>query len=169
MDFALGVLVFVVSLAAAEAPRDGGHVRTMDPALRADIDEGMARSALFRGLVARLDGSDVIVYAETECPMSPRLFGRLAFMAEGGGRRYLNVRVSCMLTDAQRIAALGHELRHAVEIADAGSVVDEASLRSYYERIGFPSHGVAKGSGYESRAAVDAARRVWEELGHTAE
>jgi hypothetical protein len=169
MDFALGVLVFVASLAGNEAPRDGGHVRTIDARLRADINEGAARSSFFRQLVARLDASDVIVYVESECPMSPRIFGRLTFMAASGGRRYVNVRISCALNDNAQIAALGHELRHAVEIADAPSVVDVRSLAEEYRRIGFASHGVPMGSGYESRAAIEAASRVWAELAHTAE
>ncbi len=168
MDFALGVLFFVTSLAADQPARDGSHVRTMDSRIRAEIDEGLARSSLFRDLVARLDASDVIVYVETECAMSPRLFGRLTFMGAGGGRRYVKVRVSCMGV-TQQIAALGHELRHAVEIADAPSIVDEASLAAEYQRIGFASHAVRKGSGYESRAAIDAAQRVWEELNRHAE
>ncbi|HXD19134.1 MAG TPA: hypothetical protein VN654_19110 [Vicinamibacterales bacterium] len=168
MDFALGVLVFVVSLAGGE-PRDGGHVRTMDVRLRAGINEGMARSSSFRDLVARLDGSDVIVYVEPECPMSQRLFGRLTFMAASGGRRYVNVRIACGLNPDEQIAALGHELRHAVEIADAPSVVDVASLGELYRRIGFASHGVPHGLGFESRAAIDTARRVWIQLGRAAE
>jgi hypothetical protein len=169
MDFALGVLVFVASLAAGEQPRDGGHVRTIDARLEAEINEGVARSPFFRQLVTRLDASDVIVYVESECPMSPRLFGRLTFMAAGGGRRYVNVRISCALNDNAQIAALGHELRHAVEIADAPSVVDERSLAEEYRQIGFASHAVPIGSGYESRAAIDAAARGWAELARTAE
>jgi hypothetical protein len=74
-----------------------------------------------------------------------------------------------MLTVTQQIAALGHELRHAVEIADAPSVVDDASLAAEYRRVGFPSRAVRSGNGYESRAAIDAAHRVWAELAHTAE
>jgi hypothetical protein len=169
MDFGLGVLVFVLSLAAGAPQRDGGHVRVTGARLRAEINEGLARSAFFRELVARLDGSDVIVYVEPECPMSPRLFGRLNFMGAAGGRRYVNVRISCALNDDEQIAALGHELRHAVEIADAPSVTDTASLAEEYRRIGFASHGVRQGAGFESRAAIDAARQVWAELGRTAE
>jgi len=169
MDFALGVLLFVTSLAADQPARDGSHIRTMDSRIRAEIDEGLARSSLFRDLVARLDASDVIVYVEPECTMSPRLFGRLTFMAAGGGRRYVNVRISCALNETQQIAALGHELRHAVEIADAPSIVNEASLAAEYSRIGFASHAVRKGSGYETYAAKDAAQRVWQELSRTAE
>lgn len=169
MDFALGVLVFVASLAAGVPQRDGSHVRTTDTRLRTEIDEGLARSSFFRDLVARLDGSDVIVYAEAECPMSLRLFGRLTFMASGGGRRYVNVRVSCALNDAEQIAALGHELRHAVEIAEAASVIDTASLAREYQRIGFASYAAPAGSGFETRAAIEAARQVWSELERTAE
>ena len=169
MDFALGAFVFVASLAAAVPQRDGSHVRTIDPRLQMEMDEGLARSSFFRHLVARLDESDVIVYVELECPMSPRIFGRLTFMASGGGRRYVNVRISCALRDAEQIAALGHELRHAVEIADAPAVVDLPLLASEYRRIGFPSHGVTPGSGFETRTAKDAARQVWAELERTAE
>jgi hypothetical protein len=169
MDFALGVLLLFSSLAAAEPPRDGSHVRTIDARLHADINDGLARSSLFRELVAKLDASDVIVYAQSDCGMSRRLFGRLAFMGAGGGRRYLHILISCALTDDQQIAALGHELRHAIEIADAPSVVDTVSLGKQYQRIGFASHGVARGAGFESRAAIDAAHQVWAELSRSAE
>jgi hypothetical protein len=169
MDFALGVLVVVASIAAGEAPRDGGHVRTMDTRLRMELNEGLARSSFFRHMVARLDASDVIVYVETECPMSPSLFGRLTFMGTGGGRRYVSVRISCTLTDGEQIAALGHELRHALEIADAPEVIDVASLAHQYQRIGFASHGVRLGSGFETAAAKEAGQRVWTELERAAE
>ena len=169
MDFALGVLVFVTSLAAGAPQGDGSHVRTINSRLRTEIAEGLARSSLFRHLVARLDASDVIVYVEPQCPMSSRIFGRLTFMASGGGRRYVNVRISCALNDDEQIAALGHELRHAVEIADAPSVTTIASLSDEYERIGFPSHGVPPGTGFETRAAIEAARQVWAELARTGE
>ena len=169
MNIALGVLVFLTSFIAGTEPRDGSHVRTLDKGLRTVIDEGLARSASFRGLIARLDVSDVIVYVERECPMSSRLFGRLMLLGTGGDRRYVNVRIACTLAVTQQIAALGHELRHAVEIADAPSVVDNASLAAEYRRVGFASRVVRSGAGYESRAAIDAAHQVWAELAHTAE
>src|SRR5262245_53084520 len=169
MNIALGVLVLLNSFIAGTEPRDGSHVRTIDQGLRSVIDEGLARSASFRVLVARLDGSDVIVYVERECPMSLRLFGRLTLLGKGGDRRYVKVRISCMLTLTQQIAALGHELRHAVEIADAPSVVDDASLAAEYRRVGFASSTMRRGDGYESRAAIDAAHQVWAELAHMAE
>ena len=81
MDFALGIF-FALSVAHADAPpRDGGHVRTSDARIRAAMDDGLARSALFRELIAQLDTSDVIVYAESDCLMPKRLQGRLTFMS----------------------------------------------------------------------------------------
>jgi hypothetical protein len=169
MDFALGVLVLLSSLAAGELPRDGSHVRTMDPRLRSEINEGLARSSFFRQLIARLDASDVIVYVQSRCAMPHRIFGRLAFMGTAGGRRYVHVLVSCALMDNEQVAALGHELRHAVEIAEAPSVVDTSSLGAEYQRIGYASHGLPRGSAFESHAAVDAAHQVWAELSRAAE
>ena len=174
MDFALGV-VLLVSLASpairaapsSEAPMDGRHVRTMDPRLREVIDQGVTRSELFRDLVSRLDASDVIVYAERECSMPEHLFGRLSFMTAAGGRRFVAVRIGCKLLGPQQIASLGHELQHALEIANAPSVVDELSMAAEYRRIGFASRTVRRG--FDSSAAIEAGARIWAELAHTDE
>lgn len=166
MDFALGALLFV-SLAVVQPPQDGSHVRTMNTHLQTVIAEGMARSSSFRELVTRIDASDVIVYAELECTMSERLFGNLTFMSAAGGRRFVMIRISCALTSPAQVAALGHELRHAVEIANAPSVVNEVSLAAEYRRIGFPARAVSRG--FDSRAAIETGQRIWVELSHTAE
>ena len=56
---------------------------------------------------------------------------------------------------------LGHELQHALEIAQAPGVQDEASMRRYYERAGA---GRSHERGFETRAAQDAGRQVRLEL-----
>ena len=63
-----------------------------------------------------------------------------------------------------QIATLGHELRHALEIADTPSVVDDASLAELYECTGFASRAMKPGAGYDSALAVEAGREVWAEL-----
>ena len=174
------VLVTMVSLgsslqgallqsAYAQDPRDGAHVRTNDSRMRAVIADGIAGSAFFRDLVAQLDASDVIAYVESDCLMPPPLAGRLTFMSSAGGRRYVMVRIACSLEGRGQIAMLGHELRHAVEIADTDSVVDEPSLAQAYRRIGFASNAVRPGAGYDSKVAIEAGRRVWDELSRRAE
>lgn len=161
MDFALGVMLFV-SLTTFNTPRDGAHVRTMDARLRTAISEGVKRSPSFRELVAQLDASDVIVYAERECTLPDGLVGRLSFMSAAGERRYVSIRIGCMLAGPRQIAMLGHELRHAVEIATAPSVVDEASLAVEYGRIGFRSRVVSRG--FDSTAAIQAGEQIALEL-----
>jgi hypothetical protein len=146
-----------------------GHVRAQDSRIRAAIADGVERSPLFRDLVAQLDASNVIVYVQSDRAMPARLQGRLALLSVAGGRRYVLVRIACFLTSTQQISILGHELRHAVEIADAESVVDETSLAAEYRRIGFGSGSLRQGEGFDSRAAIEAGQRVWHELTHKAE
>jgi len=56
----------------------------------------------------------------------------------------------------------GHELQHAVEIADAPEVVDVPSLVAFYRRVGqVMSSG---GRTFETNAAVATERRVLLEL-----
>jgi hypothetical protein len=145
------------------------HVRTQDSRIRAAIADGVEHSPLFRDLVAQLDASDVIVYVQADRAMPQRLQGRLVLLSAAGGRRYVLVRIACFLTSMQQISILGHELRHAVEIANAESVVDEASLAAEYRRIGFGSGSLRQGEGFDSRAAIEAGQRVWHELTHKAE
>ena len=47
------------------------------------------------------------------------------------------------------VALLGHELQHAVEVADDGTVNSEEALRGLYERIGIRTSRDT----YDSRAA----------------
>ena len=170
MDIALGVLLFVSSLVTPAVPFiEGGHLRTSDQEMRTVIDDGLQRSSLFRDLVARIGASDVIVYVQADCSMPSFLFGKTLFMSSGGGMRYVLIGVACARTDRERVAILAHELRHAIEIADAASVVDQESLANEYRRIGFMSDGFRPGQGYDTRAAIDTGRRVWVELGQNGE
>ena len=170
MDIALGVLLLVSSLAAPAVPFvQGGHVRTNDPYLRYVIASGVDRSQIFRDLLARLSVSDVIVYIENDCSMPSFLVGRTNFMSSGGGMRYVMIAIACVRTDRERVAILAHELRHAIEIAESPSIVDQESLAAQYKRIGFMSDGFTPGKGYDTYAAIDTGRRVWRELGQNGE
>jgi hypothetical protein len=170
MDITIGVLLLVSSLIAGVVPpADGGHVRTVDPTIRATIDAGSAKSPSFRALIAQLDASDVIVYGMSDCSMPSFLLGRTTFMSTAGGRRYVLVAIACTMKERVRISMLGHELRHALEIAEAPSIVDQTTLAAEYRRIGFMSEGFSAGTGYDSRAAIEMGRRVWAEVGREGE
>jgi hypothetical protein len=161
----LVVLVFSSRALTAETIADARrpHIRTTDQRLLRLVRDGVRTSETFRRLVDRLNRSDVIVYldcaAGTGAPD-----GRLTFVSAVGGYRYLHVRMARLpLADVQ-IALLGHELHHAVEIADAPHVVDPHSLAREYQRIGFLSPRLTPGVSFDSDAAVDAGNRILREL-----
>ena len=93
------------------------------------------------------------------------IFGlKVLFVTAVGGYRYLHVRMARLPSADVQIALLGHELQHAVEIADAPDVIDPHSLAREYQRIGFLSPRLTPGVSFDSDAAVDAGNRILREL-----
>jgi len=146
------------SVAAGADPR----IRTSHPRLAHLLAEGQRRSATFRDLVARLHASDVIVHVEA-APRGYPIDGGLQFVGATPLRRYLRVTVRTTLHNCDLMGLLGHELRHAVEVADRRDVRDQSAFRALYQRIGEPGHLVGNET-YDTRAAVEAGLRVALEL-----
>ncbi|MBI4264084.1 MAG: hypothetical protein HY657_06900 [Acidobacteria bacterium] len=169
------VLGAVVGALLAAAPARAGelrdfehHVRTTDLYLRELIRDAVDTSPTFRALVARLQRSDVIVYVSREGTL-PSVDGQLTFRVASGGVRYLAIRLAWNRTPRRHVASLAHELQHAVEIADAPWVVDEATLEREYARMGDhgPEYGTVKT--FETKAAIQAGRQAWRDYGSEAE
>jgi hypothetical protein len=155
------VLVTLTAFAAAHSsPRADGqtlrHVRAIDPQFEALITEAARRSPLFRSLLDRLDQSSVVVYVGYG-PLAGGLRGRLTLAGSANLWRYVRIEIECRQSRTNQMVALGHELQHAVEIADATTAVDQPSLQALYRRIGFPID--AGHHQFESDAAKDAGRR----------
>ena len=149
--------------AAADSATDvAHHVRTTDRRLARLLQQGRRESATFRTLVARLVRSDVIVYLQ--CQGYGNDGGRLTFVGSGGGFRYVLVRLGRVLNRAQQIALLGHELQHAVEIADAPEIVDTVSLAQQYRRFGHVSQVTVFSTDFDTKAAVETGYQVLQEL-----
>lgn len=134
------------------------HVRPMTAQARDAVTRGVADSEAFRGLVTRLARSNVVVYVNQRMFQTDRWAGYLTFHASSGGRRYLVVQLPAYRPTVELVAALAHELHHAVEIAEATHVVSSETMAAHYRRIGFES--AADGHCFESRGAIDAGRRV---------
>jgi hypothetical protein len=139
------------------------HVRSEAPELRALVREGVERSATLARLVDRLQASDVVAYVEYGYSMAHDEDGSVSFLSAAGGRRYLRVLIRWDLLRKQQLAILGHELRHALEIAEALQVVDASSLATLYRRIG---KEVARHPHrcFDTDAAVEAGRQVMREV-----
>jgi hypothetical protein len=119
------------------------HIRSTEPELLEALAQGVRVSPTLRDLVDRLETSDVVVYLTFDRSLSPQLAGHLSLITAAPGRRYVRVAIDRRNLGCQRIAILGHELHHAIEIAESPAVVDEASLSALYRRIGFRSAGAS--------------------------
>lgn len=136
------------------------HVRALQKDAETLIAEGMAQSPTFRRLVNRLERSDVIVYVDLRPDMRESIGGSLRFLAKSATHRFLRVQVSRADAPLWRVALLGHELQHAVEVAEAEDVASSEDLRALYHRI-----GVRTGlDAYDSMAAREAGYTVRDEI-----
>ena len=134
-------------------------VRPEQDAVHRLVARGMDRSETFRGLSARLDSSDVVVYVRF-AGCAGGVPACLVMASEGPGPRRLLVKLDRFgRSESDLIALLAHELQHANEVATAPEVRDAASFREFFERRG------RKGSdGFETAQAKEITRRVAEEL-----
>ena len=128
----------VAPAAAERNPRDR-HLRSTEPELAGLIADGVRASPTLQRLVERVEASDLIV------------------------RRYLRISLDRRYAGTQRLAVLGHELQHAVEIADAPSVADNEGVAALYQSIGFRSDN-GRHDCYDSRLAIETGRQVQREI-----
>jgi hypothetical protein len=140
------------------------HIRSSEGELLAAIANGERVSPALRHLVERIAGSDVVVYVMFDHMPSPSTAGHIAFITAVSGRRYLRISVDRRIGGCQLVAILGHELQHAVEIADEPSVVDEPSLSALYRRIGFTSTGARHTEAFDSQLAIATGQLVEREV-----
>jgi hypothetical protein len=137
------------------------RTRAVGDRVGAALREGARRSATFARLIVALDRSDVIVYIELSHDLPATTEGRLMLATKAGAHRYARIQIRAALSPDEIIAVIGHELQHAVEIAEAPAVHDQASLRRFYKLAGA---GRSHELGYDTEAARDAGYRVRFEL-----
>ena len=162
--FLVAAVVFASTpLIAQETWTAAPHVRP-EPGIRSLVEEAARRSPLIRELIDRLEGLNVTVYIRTHVFATTGLDGHIALLSGGGSARYLIIELACERNGLTQMATLGHELYHAIEIAEQPSVVSPATLADLYQRIGQQTgdeHGLRT---FETDAAADAGRRARREL-----
>ena len=137
------------------------RVRTTDRYVKRLLQIGVTRSPTFASLLAYLNTTDVIVYIEAVPSLPPGLGGRLSLLPVSNGQRYLRIEIVTKATIDELVPLIAHELRHAVEVADARDVRSDSEMAKLYERIGTRSAGDHT---YETSAARSTARIVRREL-----
>jgi hypothetical protein len=128
---------------AQQSPAATGHVRTLNPHLLVALNDGMTRSRTLRQLAATLDASDVVVYLDegvcsdaAACTMIAGTSNDVRWLRTNFVLRTPTGATSLLCHRDQLIAQIGHELQHAVEIANHAGVNDERTLAQLYGRIG---------------------------------
>jgi hypothetical protein len=112
------------------------HVRTQDRSVRYLLKRGFNHSATFARLMARLEHSDVLVYIEEVPRLPDALEGRMMMLTAAHGQRYVRIQIALRGAPDDSVALLGHELQHAIEVAQEAAVFDQTALAALYQRIG---------------------------------
>jgi len=137
------------------------RVRATDPRAQEWIRAGAAASPTFRALLSRLGESDLIVHVEIVDRIAGGAVGQMYFLSATGGVRYVRIEVVAGPHAARMVALVGHELQHAVEVADAPRVRDSKTLEMFYRGMFENAPGSAR---YDSVAARVTEDRVKSEL-----
>jgi hypothetical protein len=155
-----------VARAATPAVDAPPHLRPLNAEARTLASELLERSATARDMTERLEQSDVIVYIRFRLFDTATLDGRVGFLESAAHNhgRLLVVELAVGRTRIQQLVTLAHELRHAVEIADAPTVVDPLTMADYYARVSRTATCEPGRKTFETREAGDTAAQVRLEL-----
>ena len=134
-----------------------GRLRPASSLEAAMLDEGLCRSATFRSLVAAVKTSDLIVYVNVKRLSSGNLAGGLQFVAATATSRIMRVVIGLTVDRTARIARLGHEIQHAVEVAGAPTIRSSTAFADFYRSHGVPG---ATPHAYETEAARLTEQRI---------
>jgi hypothetical protein len=148
---------------AEPAPRTvWTRTRPLNPSAIRLLASAAQSSSIVAGLLDDLELTDIVVYLSDAMPgVESGPASKLVFLAMAGTTRYLLVRVDrWRLSPPERVAQLGHELQHALEVAAAPEVKNAEGLAQLYRRIGWE----AQGNRFESEAARSMGHRIRREV-----
>jgi len=149
------LLLFVPAIAIAQGKLTP---RPLDPVAADTFAHAVAGSAVVRSLVERLEASNVIVHIVSVPQMPAGIGGTTVFVTSRGGYRYLRITLGANMPLRFRSGILGHELKHACEVADS-SATDVEGMRQLFE-----NEGHRAGQYFETSAAIAIERNVLLEL-----
>ena len=145
--------------AEAQAPVSPS-VRGTNTAIKGAIASAWEQSATFRQLAADIERAGGLVYVHVgSCGRNVRACLVLN-IRHRGPYRLLNIRVDKRKTGRDLMIAIGHELRHVLEVLNEPSAVDADSIRIFYERTGPTSERLM----FETQAAIETELKIDGEL-----
>ena len=154
------LVVAAVWAGPARAQAVGGpSVRGTHPELATAIANAAEQSPTFRQLVAAIDGAGGLVYVHHgTCGRNVRAC-LILNVTQAGQYRLMNIRVDQRKKGRDLMIAIGHELRHVLEVLSEPGAVDAYSIRIFYERIA-PTERYS----FETQAAIETELKIADEL-----
>lgn len=166
-----GVLLCVCALwwpasvsASPDIPSSVPRLRPVGPRAVKTLAVGMARSATFQGIVDALERLDVVVYIHVAVQPAGSAAGETRFLGASPLSRFVTITLDRDMMGSALVAMLGHELQHALEVAQSPEVRDRESFKQYFVQHGTPRQTLGE---YETRAALEVGGRVRDELATT--
>jgi len=164
------ILVLAVAMTAdgqrrEDAPGLFPRVRSTERSMISMIREGYDRSPTFRELVDTLQGSNVVVMIQPLPCAGGRIRSCLVSVNGSHRERHIRIKIDPQHTVGDwLIAAIAHELQHAVEIAERPDVIDAASAIALYRRIAFGQCRDGLSEECETERALEIETTVRDEL-----
>jgi hypothetical protein len=157
----LCVVCLLASPASAGTQREepSSNVRGTGKLAKKLIASATEHSPTVEYLIRRLNESDVFVYVTVTQIDIPT--AKTVLLACPGPYRYLHVSINATLPPEERLVLLGHELQHALEIADAPEVRDNLTMAALFKRIGWRAGAPNK---FETHLAQAMGARVRRDL-----
>ncbi len=155
------LLVMLVVAPAFAGPEETARVRCLDRESLQLLGTVRDQSPTVRRMLERLEKSDLITYIRIGPSLSfARARATTRILGHVREARFVLISITSLAAEVDRVLLLGHELQHAVELADAPWVRDDDGMVEMYERIGWRESSFT----FETPAAVDAGRQVREEV-----
>jgi hypothetical protein len=143
-----------VDARAQNAPQ----LRPVNPTSGALMADAQQKSATVRELIGKLEASNLVVYVNVAPLTADSPESGLRFIGSSKVQRFVLISVSADSAADRRIELLGHELRHAVEVAGASWVRNDIDFQTLISRVGWRDASQARG--YETTAATATEHQV---------
>jgi hypothetical protein len=134
---AFAALALVASSVTATPQVDPltSHIRCRSAEAQVLLATAVEQSPMVRAFVDEIEASDAIVYLDVlAAPTGEPYRGAMRFIAGTPQARYFLVEVDAWRsTRTRRVATLGHELWHVLEVARTPGVRDVADLKRFYQ------------------------------------
>ena len=161
-----GVAVLMTAALALADPPAGAtpHVRPETREAQALLLALTTHSETARSLVDAIDRTDFVVYIRHRVFTRATWDGRIGLVRSSRPTRFLILELAAGRPWPDQLAALGHELQHAAEIARLGAALDPDGLARHYAGIGEEAGRSGETRRFETGAARAIAAQVRREL-----